>query len=273
LEISFWGVRGSVACCSPAYDVVGGHTSCVSVQINEQMIIFDAGTGIRDLGTFIESKNIQSAILCLSHAHYDHVIGFPFFSPIWNEDFALTVIAGTLHRYKGVREFFSKYLFSHPFFPISIPQLAAKFNFVDLPSGEIISFYEGVILKTFLLNHPGGAMGYRLEANGKSLCYITDHEHSDPIIHTQLTEFIREADLLIYDATFTDEEYPRHIGWGHSTWQEGIKLAKAAGIKNLALFHHEPTHTDEIMAQIEEKARALWPGVFIAKQGMKVRIA
>lgn len=272
LEIRFWGVRGSTPCCGDDYERFGGHTSCVSVQVDDTLVIFDAGTGIFDLGNWVQKKEIKRASLLLSHVHLDHIVGFPFFKPLSDFEFNLDVISGTLEKQKGIETYLEEHLFDTPLFPVRMEQLKAQITYWDVGPKENFTLNKTVKVTTIPLNHPGGAMGYRLDAQGKSVCYVTDTEHTSDQRDPNILEAIQGSDLLIYDTTFTDEEYKTggYIGWGHSTWEEGIRLCKQANVKNLALFHHSPTHTDPILREIEQEAYNAWPGTLVTYQGMKL---
>ena len=274
--VKFWGTRGSYVCNSPEYHHVGGHTSCVTVEWHDQIIILDAGTGIQDLGkawdTLDSSFSNHKATLCLSHGHMDHISGLPFFKPIWDPNFELTIIAGPLDSYTNIHSFLEQTIFASPLHPVPLAALKATIKYVDLTPTHGFDLTRTMRLSTCVLNHPGGSMGYKIEQNNKAICYITDHEHSDDHRQDHLESFVQHADLMIYDATFTDAEYPMHQGWGHSTWQEAVNLAKRANVKRLALFHHAPTHTDKDMIAIERAAQVLLPSTFVARQGQMLHI-
>lgn len=273
MDVTFWGVRGSIPCCGKQYLRVGGHSSCVSVLIGDTLIIFDAGTGLRDLGTWLEDHpHIREAHLFLSHAHYDHLIGFPFFKPLWREDFSLTVYATILDPYGGAKSFFEHRLFAEPFFPVRLDMLKCRLDFRDSQNGEVLTFKDGIEVFLGRLNHPGGASGFRLSHQGACVAYVSDTEHGTDLPDNDVQRLIQNADLVIYDATFTDEEYPRYKGWGHSTWQEGMRLCQDHGVQQMAIYHHDPSHTDEVIDKIENAAKAAWPGLFVARQGMTLRL-
>lgn len=273
MEVTFWGVRGSIPCSGPDYRRVGGHTSCVSASFDNTLVIFDAGTGMRDLGLWLknEKPHIKTIHLFLSHAHYDHIIGFPFFGPIWDPSVHLNIYATIMGPMGGIHHFFQHHLFQPPFFPVQLSQLQATFTFHDISDGDHLTILPHVGVDVFPLNHPGGASGFRLQVNKKVMCYVSDTEH-EPTKGPSKTilNAIKDADLIVYDTSFTDEEYVHFQGWGHSTWQEGVRLCLDAGVKRMALYHHDPSHTDTLMDAIELKAQSLFPGAFVARQGMTV---
>lgn len=271
MDVTFWGVRGSVPCCGQEYMRVGGNSSCVSALIDETIVIFDAGTGLRDLGLWLESRpHIKEAHLFLSHAHYDHVIGFPFFKPLWRPDFKLVVYATVLQAYGGAKRFFQERIFADPFFPVTLDQLNSDLSFQDCHNGETLWLNDRTQVSIGKLNHPGGASGFRLDHGQKALAYVSDTEHNEETPDQHVLDLITEADLVIYDATFTEEEYPRFKGWGHSTWQEGLKLCQKAGARSMAIYHHDPSHTDDKIDLIEQDAKKAWSNLFIARQGLTI---
>jgi phosphoribosyl 1,2-cyclic phosphodiesterase len=271
LSVRFWGVRGSIACPRPDMARYGGNTPCVEVRCGDHTLIFDAGTGIRGLGqTLTETPNSDGFDIFLSHCHIDHVIGLPFFAPMFMADQVIRVWAGNLQSAGGVEEAVRK-LMSFPLFPLQIEALRAKLEFRDFRAGDTIQPRPGVTLRTAPLNHPGGATGYRIEYNGRALAYLTDFETGDGI-DPRLLELAKGAALVIVDATYTDDELPSHVGWGHSSWQQGVQLANAAGAGRLCLFHHDPDHDDGVMDTIAAAAEKMRPGTIVAREGMRVEL-
>ncbi len=267
-RVKFWGVRGSIPCPSPYHVKYGGNTSCIELLLGDQRIIFDAGTGLRPLGRSIMKGENNEAHLLLTHTHWDHVCGFPFFQPAFNPNFQLHVKAGHLVGTK-LRTVLREQMMA-PLFPIPLEVMCAQLSFEDFTAGDHFSLGRGIEVRTCALNHPNNATGYRIEFGGRSVCYITDTEHfPDRIDHTILN-IIDGADVVIYDATYTDEEYPQHVGWGHSTWQEAVKLADAGRIKELILFHHEPEHVDGFMEMIEKEAAKRFERVQAARESMEL---
>lgn len=270
--VTFWGVRGSIAC--PGRDTLkyGGNTSCVEINCGDYNLIFDAGTGLKGLGDKIFGSNLNYDIF-MSHTHIDHIAGFPFFKPAYSDKSRLKMWAGHLKQsgrtFKGVMES----LMDQPFFPISVDLLSAEIIWTDFEAGETINLSDEITIQTARLNHPDGATAYRVNYDGKSVCYVTDTEHVPDDMDKNILTLIEGADLMIYDCTYTDDEFHKHAGWGHSTWQEGMRLCDAAGVKQLAVFHHDPSHTDSFMDGVAESLAIKRPdGGFVAREGMVVEI-
>ena len=269
-SVEFWGVRGSVACPGPTTLRYGGNTPCVQVRCGSDTIIFDAGTGIRPLGnTLVQAGSGADFDIFLSHGHIDHVIGLPFFAPLFVKDQVIRVWAGNLQPAGGVRQAVQK-LMSFPFFPLELDSLRATLEFHDFRAGDAIHPRPGVTVRTAPLRHPGGATGYRLEYGGRSIAYITDVELGDGAFDPALLALTKDTALIILDTTYTGQELPRHAGWGHSSWQQGIRLAETAGAGRLCLFHHDPDHDDAFMDRVKDAAEAARPGTIVASEGMRV---
>ncbi len=269
VQVTFWGVRGSIACPSPQHVIYGGNTSCVQVTAAGRQLILDAGTGIRPLGQQLLKEQVESVDLLLTHTHWDHINGFPFFAPSYNPEFAMRIYAGHLTERGGVRLVLESQM-SSPMFPVPLDALKARVDYHNFLPGQSFSLGDGISVRTAPLNHPNGAVGYRLECEGHVVCYVTDTEHTPGQRDTQVLDLITGADLFIYDSTYTDVELPRHVGWGHSTWEEGMRLARAAGVNRLVVFHHDPEHTDDIMADIESQVLAADPRALVARDGMRL---
>ncbi len=272
-KIKFWGVRGSIPCPSPNHIAIGGNTSCVEVSCGGTRIILDSGTGIRNLGHWLKRKNVKHATMMLSHVHWDHICGFPFFSPAFRNGFSLSIMAGHLLEFGGVHNVLAGQM-TTPTFPVPLDALHASLSFEDFQAGDnfILPANPQVKITTAMLNHPDGATGYRIEYNGKSLCYVTDTEHVIGKPDQNILGLIEGADLLIYDCTYTDKEFDGKIGWGHSTWQEGVRLSQAANVKNLAIFHHDPDYEDRFMERVESDARMMWNGAILAREHMRINL-
>lgn len=270
--VRFWGVRGSIACPSPLHVRYGGNTSCVEVAVGDRRLILDAGTGIRGLGKEFTKSDIKTTHLLLSHTHWDHIDGFPFFRPAFNPKGHLHVMAGHLKGRGGVEHALSLQM-GEPMFPVPLRAMKAIVEFVDFEAGESFRPFPDVLVRSAPLNHPNGATGYRIEHAGKAICYVTDTEHVPGQADSNVLQLIEGADLVIYDSTFTEAEFPAHAGWGHSTWTEGVRLCRLAGVRRMAMFHHEPDHDDTFMDALAAEALAAWDQVIVAREGMQMPIA
>lgn len=270
LRIKFWGVRGSIACASPEHMKYGGNTSCIEVQAGEHVFVMDAGTGIRNFGNVLHSLDIRSTHLLLTHTHWDHINGFPFFTPAYDPNRSIHIMAGHLGKKDGGIHGALSAQMDTPMFPVPLEAMQAKMRFDDFEAGDHFNLYSDVTVRTAPLNHPNGATGYRIEYDGKSVCYITDTEHVPGQPDQTVLGLIEGSDLVIYDSTYTEEEFPSKVGWGHSTWNEGVALCRAANVKRMAIFHHDPAHDDVEMERIEGEARAVWKDCFAARDGLTV---
>jgi phosphoribosyl 1,2-cyclic phosphodiesterase len=271
LLVRFWGVRGTLPCPGLRTVRYGGNTACVEVLCGDQRLIFDAGTGLRDLGKSLMANGEPIAShLFFSHTHFDHVIGLPFFRPAYDPKNRVELWSGHLavqgRRLQEVLET----LMAPPFFPVPLDIMRACLAFHDFEAGTALCLAEGIEVRTAPLNHPGGATGYRVECCGRSVCYVTDTEHPEHGRDASILGLIEGADLVIYDATYTDEEYERFRGWGHSTWQEGVRLCEAAGAARLVAFHHDPDHDDDAMDRIAEALDRQRPGSLVAREGLEI---
>jgi len=272
MAVRFWGVRGSIACPGPDTLRYGGNTPCVELVCGRHTLIFDAGTGIRQLGNaLVKAANTNDFDVFLSHGHIDHVVGLPFFAPLFVKDQVVRVWGGNLQAAGGVKQAVKK-LMSFPFFPLQVDALQARLEFHDFSAGDTINPRPDIALRTAPLNHPGGATGYRVDYGGRSVAYITDIEIGVGPLDPALLSLVKGVSLLILDTTYTNDELPSHVGWGHSSWQQGIELANAAGAERLCLFHHDPDHDDDEMDKIAAKAKASRPGTIVAREGLRVDI-
>lgn len=272
-SVRFWGVRGSIACASPDHVVYGGNTSCVEIDVAGQVLILDAGTGIRFLGQSLMKRKVSQATLLMTHTHWDHINGFPFFVPAYVPTFSLKIMAGHLgERMGGIKGVLTSQM-QNPTFPVPIETMRGALSFEDFEAGATFSPYPEVVVKTAPLKHPNEATGYRIEHAGFAVCYITDTEHVPGQPDPNVLGLIKGADLVIYDCTYTDDEFPAKIGWGHSTWQEGVRMCDLAGAKRLVVFHHDPDHIDPVMAEIEAAVQAARPGSIVARDGMEIVLA
>lgn len=270
LKVKFWGVRGSIACSSPEHVRYGGNTSCIEIAAGERRFVLDAGTGIRQLGQTFVRDGVRDIDLLLTHTHWDHINGFPFFGPAYDPSRTIRIRAGHLLKMgTNIRGVLAQQMHS-PMFPVPLEAMRAKISFEDFHAGETFELYPGVIIRTAPLNHPNGATGYRIEHGGRVVVYITDTEHVPGQDDANVLKLIDKADLVIYDSTYTESEFPNRIGWGHSTWNEGLRLCRIAGAKRLAIFHHDPDHNDDFMDRLSEEASRAWDGAFVCREGTEI---
>ena len=261
LTVRFLGVRGSIATPGLA---AGGNTACVEVVAGDTRIILDAGTGIRTLGNERMASGIRHSTILLSHLHWDHVAGLQFFTPVYVPGHRVEIASGpngVMPLEQAMRE-----LFRAPFFPIGFDDLGGTVTTRELRSNDRFTIGD-ITITMARLNHPDPVYGYRLEHAGQSIVYATDTEHFSCVDPT-LRKLASGSDILIYDAQYTPEEYPTKVGWGHSTWQAGVELARAAAVPQLVLFHHDPGRSDEGVSAIEAAARAALPGTVAAREGL-----
>jgi phosphoribosyl 1,2-cyclic phosphodiesterase len=270
MRIRFWGVRGSIPCPGPDTVRYGGNTPCVEIRCGNQVLIFDAGTGIRPLGhTLIDAGMAADTDIFFSHCHLDHVIGLPFYAPLFTLGNRVNLWAGHLEEQPGVEEAVRKVM-SFPLFPIEVETFRAHLEFHDFRTGDSLTPYPGIVVRTMPLSHPGGATGYRVEYGGRSAAYITDIELGDGPFDEGAMVLAKNASALIIDSTYTDQEMPAHIGWGHSSWQQVVRFADAASVDKLCLFHHDPDHDDGFMDAIGAAADEKRPGTLVAREGLVV---
>ncbi|MEM6253327.1 MAG: MBL fold metallo-hydrolase [Cyanobacteria bacterium P01_D01_bin.156] len=269
--IHFWGVRGSIPCPGPETVRYGGNTSCIEMRVNGERLIFDGGTGLRELGQHLlmEGNPVQASLF-FTHSHWDHIQGFPFFVPAFLPSNQFEVYGVIAPNGATIEQRLNDQML-HPNFPVPLQIMQAQLKFCDLSIGESIAIGD-IDVTNALLNHPGEAVGYRVEWNGLVAAYITDTEHFPDRLDENVLYLAQNADVMIYDCTYTDAEYnsatSSKVGWGHSTWQEAVKIAKAANVKKLVVFHHDPLHDDDFMDDIGNKTSAEFPNSIVAREGM-----
>jgi len=265
--VRFWGVRGSIPAPGATTSRYGGNTSCLEVRCGDRLLIFDAGTGIRPLGAHLDRLGTVDADVYFTHTHVDHIQGLPFFSSAYKRTNKLRFWAGHLKPDYTLKQVLSE-MMMEPLFPVPISIFGAEITFNDFDCGQTLVPAPGIQLRTAPLNHPNRATAYRIEYAGKSICYVTDTEHKPDQPDASILALIEGADLVIYDSTYTDQEFPNFIGWGHSTWQEGVRLCTRAKVGRLVIFHHDPSHDDAFMDKVAAEADKARPGTIVAREGL-----
>ena len=271
MHVRFWGVRGSIPTPCPENMKYGGNTACVEVRLpSGEVCVLDGGTGVRPLGSALVAEmqgSPMSLHFFLTHFHWDHIQGIPFFSPLYSSTNHITFYA--YPSAEQIQETLEGQM-STPYFPVDFHFLRARRDFVS--TFERIFTFGDTTVQAFALNHPQQAYGYRLQHGPHSVVLASDLEHGNPVYDKLLHEAAAGADLLIYDAQFTPDEYEMRRGWGHSTWLEATRVAKECGVRKLILFHHDPTHDDEMMNAILEQARKEFANTDVATEGASYEI-
>lgn len=267
----FWGVRGSIACPGPDTLRYGGNTSCIEVRCGGRLIILDGGTGLRPLGAQLVDFGATDADVLFTHTHFDHVCGLPFFVPMYKPGNTFRLWAGHLPNGLELKSVLCK-LMAAPLFPVPLEVMGSSLECREFLAGESLMLAGGVQVNTTLLNHPNGATGYRIEFGGRSICYVTDTEHDGGAADERIVGLIKGADYFIYDCNFTAEEYQRHKGWGHSTWEVGAALADRAEVGTFVIFHHDPAHDDVFMDGIAAAAANRRRGTIVAREGLTLTL-
>ncbi len=269
-KIKFWGVRGSISCPGPGTVRYGGNTSCLEICVGGERLIFDGGTGLRELGQTLLTEMPLDINMFFTHSHWDHIQGFPFFVPAFVKGNRFNIYGAIAPNGSTIEQRLNDQML-HPNFPVPLQIMGADLTFCDLEIGEVVRVGE-VEIQNALLNHPGEAVGYRINWRGHSAAYISDTEHFPDRLDENVLWLAKDAEVMIYDATYTDAEYHHErtskVGWGHSTWQEAVKVAKAANVKRLVIFHHDPLHDDAFMDEIAKNTVAAFPNSVVAQEGM-----
>ena len=273
-QINFWGVRGSIPCPGSETVRYGGNTPCVEMEIGAERLIFDGGTGLRLLGQSLLAKMPVQAHLFFTHSHWDHIQGFPFFAPAFIKGNSFNIYGAVAPDGSTIEQRLTNQML-HPNFPVPLQVMQSDLEFYDLEIGGSLQIGE-INIQNALLNHPGESIGYRISWRGYTVAYITDTEPFAYGLGENVFQLVADAHVAIIDCTYTDEEYhdPQHskVGWGHSTWQEAVKVAKAARVKCLVVFHHDPLHDDEFLDRVGAEAAAALPGTIMAQEGKSINV-
>jgi phosphoribosyl 1,2-cyclic phosphodiesterase len=276
-----WGCRGSLAAPGPETVRYGGNTSCVEVRPAEgPPLVLDAGTGMRPLGVMMDAEPVDELHVLLTHLHLDHLQGLGFFRPLFRPGVDVH-IWGPASPVQSLADRIATYL-SPPLFPVRLSDIPARLTFHDAPEGGVT--IGSTTVRAGKVAHQGPTVGYRIEEDGHTIAYLPDHEPSlggirlddQPIDWISGHDIAREADVLFHDAQYDDDEYPRHVGWGHSCIDDVVAFAKRAGVDNLVLFHHDPYHTDDELETLLESAKVRCAGgrerVCLAQEGMTITL-
>jgi phosphoribosyl 1,2-cyclic phosphodiesterase len=303
MKVRFWGVRGSIPSPGPKTQKYGGNTACIELRVGteDRLIIIDAGSGIRSLGNFMMGYDLPKgpikADIFLSHTHWDHIMGYPFFTPIYIPGTTLNVYGPVSFEEDPLEEVVGGQM-KYRYFPVNLGELSSKINYIRLKEAPSIDLDNGLQLSTKLLNHPITALGYRFTYKEKAVCtcydtepfrnlFITDPKHPDydeamafegEEVATEqnfaVEQFFSGADLLIHDAQYTAAEYGARINWGHTSIEYAIAAANRAGVKKLALYHHDPDRSDETLDELSalycEPGKFGQTEVFFAREGMEI---
>lgn len=263
-RVRLWGVRGSLPVSGPQFNAYGGRTICIEMRCGDHVLLFDAGSGMAQAGAALRAEGHARIDLFFSHFHYDHVIGLPFFAPLYDRSCTMTVWSGHTEGEMTTAGMMEAYM-RPPFFPIGPDICTACLTPREFTPGAALTPYPGLTIRTAMLNHPGNAVGYRVEWGGRAAAVVTDTEHLPGKPDDRVLGLIAGADLVLYDATYQDEEFDTYRGYGHSTWQEALRLAAAAKVRRMGLMHHAEWRTDAGLARIEAAVAEASPAAFLAR--------
>ena len=278
MKVKFYGTRGSVPVCNPEFQEFGGNTTCFQISFPDtgQIAIIDAGTGIRDLGkAFVAAGQQQDEIfIAFTHFHWDHIQGFPFFAPAFDPGQKINILAlGKGRRITNLRRIFATQMRAE-YFPVQLDCMGASFEFLHLDKASEYFYGDHGTLTKVTANrhsHPGGAYGFRVERQGKVLVICTDIEHGDEI-DPNVVKLSQGADLLIHEAQYTNAELKSRRGWGHSSYEQALQVAAMAGVKMLAITHHDPDHDDAFLRQMERECQRQFSHCILAREKMEITL-
>lgn len=270
IAVTFWGTRGTLPTPGALFQKAGGNTNCIEVQCGEHTIILDAGTGIRQLGSQIATSGYRQKIhLLLTHAHYDHVEGLPFFAPFFEPERKIDVYCGELDGSSGTKDTVLN-LMRRPYFPVGPEVFAADVSYNNVQTGQSFVIGGEVKVRTCPLNHPGGATAYRIDYKGSSFACVTDTEHTPGKHDDTIINLIDGVDLFVYDCSLLDSELSEFQGYGHSTHEEGIRLCQLAGAGGIMATHHMPFRTDSELDSIQKNLYGSHTRSGIAREGDEI---
>lgn len=271
--LTFWGCRGSIPAPGGHTVVFGGNTSCVSVEYEDYVCIFDAGSGIRNLGNYLVERpdiHMIKGSLFLSHTHWDHIQGLPFFKPAFSQENQFTIYGEGKHKFSLSEQVEDQ--MQEPFFPVDMDTLfQARIKFQEISPAQNVIIGNEIVVMPFRLTHPNAALGYLLHIEDFRLVYVTDHEHDGGKLSSHVLEMVRGSDILIHDAQYSRKDLENgRKGWGHSAWEDVVELGQEAQVGQLFLFHHDPDMTDEQLNKRQYLAQQIFPWTLVAREGLKV---
>ena len=295
LSVRFWGVRGSIPCPGPDTVIYGGNTACLEIRADERLLILDIGTGIRPLGDWLLANDLKKygkikADIFVTHTHWDHILGFPMFSPVYIPGTELCITGPVSFENESLESIIETQL-SYRYWPVRAGELAARIEYNQIKE-TTVDLGEGLTVTSKFLNHPVLCLGYRFDYQGKSITAVYDHEPFHNLFQSnpddkqalkegkiaadeeneKITDFIKGTDILIHDAQYTEAEYSKHVGWGHASFAHAVEAKISAGAKKAVFFHHDPAHTDSQLEQLEkEYAKNAETEILMAKEGQTLQ--
>ncbi len=269
--VKFWGVRGSVPVSGRSTCEYGGNTSCLEIRCGDRLLMLDAGSGAFLFGESLKSIESGEIDVLFSHCHYDHIEGAPFFAPVHRSNWKIRYWSGHMFGTMTTAEMIETYM-RRPYFPVGPEVFSAKIKYRDFSVPDQLKPVRGVKIDTISLNHHDGCVGYRINFDGRSLCLISDTTHIPGVVDHELIDFVSGTDLMIYDATYTDREFPKFWNFGHSTWEEGVRISKAGNVKRYCIFHHRPSRNDRALDKIGERAKRAFKNSYVASEGLVIKL-
>lgn len=279
-QIKFYGVRGSIPVCESGFQQFGGNTTCIYTDLltndrSNLIVVFDAGTGIRTLAKEIKNGIIPDTkyiLMAFTHFHWDHIQGLPFFDPAYDRDKKIALFSPHQEMENNELKRIFEIQMQKEYFPVQLNNMGAELNFFTAKEYQSYLNFESTVQFIYRMhNHPGGAFSYRMEVDGRSFVICTDLEHGETI-DQEVVAFCKDADLLIHDAQYTDEELRKHRGWGHSSYSQAMECARQANVKQLIFTHHDPGHNDDFLEKMEQECQSKFPNCIMAREGMEVFI-
>jgi len=267
--VRIWGARGSLPAPAVRNTVFGSETCSIEMRCGGHILIFDVGSGAEALSSYLTTNKVKDLDIFFSHCHLDHIMGLPFLKPLYDHEVAARIYAGHFEDATTCKEMVDNFM-APPYFPVTPKYFDAHIQYLDFRPPDTLDPQEGIVIETMRLNHPNGCVGYRVRYAKHAVCYLTDTEHVAGRMDGKLIDFISGADAIIYDCMYTDAEFSHFRGYGHSTWEEGVRLCEAAGVKRLVIFHHRPGRNDDDLSKIESDAQARFSGAIVARSGLEL---